>query len=291
LAFIKMLLALTAVVLILLLGAGYGAALHPIGDSLAVFRAQGAVALLATAAVALPLSLRRLAGVSAVIAALAGAPLIRAYTQTGTPGSLTLYQKNLLFRNDDLDSLAADIAETRPDFITLQEVSTSNRPLLAALVQDYRTVQFCTASGIGGTAVLSRFPAISGTATCTARFAAVQVATDAGPLWLISIHLHWPWPYGQAAQVDDLAPRIAAMTGPKVIAGDFNMVPWSRNLRRIAAAGEVQFAHPIRGSYPQFGPALTLPSDHVLTPTGGTTSLRPLFGSDHHGLLVQFDLP
>jgi endonuclease/exonuclease/phosphatase (EEP) superfamily protein YafD len=289
--FLRICLVLTAGGLILLLVAGYAAALHPVGDSLAVFRAQGAAALLATAAFALSVGLRRLAGISVVIVVVTGAPLIRAYAQTGTPGSLTLYQKNLLFQNDDLASLATDITRTRPDFITLQEVSTSNRRLLAALATDYQTLQFCTTTGVGGTAVLSRFPAVPGTATCAFRFAAVQVETDAGAVWAISIHLYWPWPYRQAPQVDELVPRIAALAGPKIIAGDFNMVPWSRNMRRIAVAGEVQFAQPIRGSYPAFGPALTLPIDHVLTPMGGVTSLRPLLGSDHHGLLVQFDLP
>ncbi|MGL5010351.1 MAG: endonuclease/exonuclease/phosphatase family protein [Paracoccaceae bacterium] len=279
-------------ILILLLAAGYAASYHPIGDSLAVFRAQGAAALLAAAALCWLLSERRTAVLAIFIAAINGLPLIYAYASSGPPGPFTLYQKNMLFMNDDLGTLGQDIVAAAPDFITLQEVSSPNRELMTLLADRFPTRHYCDFTRrVGGTAVLSHFPAVPGTAICAPGMTALQVTTDNGPVWLISIHTFWPWPFQQPRQIDLLIPRIAALTGPKIIAGDFNMVPWSRAMTRFAEAGGVTFAQPTRGTYPQFGPLLTLPIDHVLTPMGGSTTLRPLAGSDHRGLLVTFDLP
>jgi endonuclease/exonuclease/phosphatase (EEP) superfamily protein YafD len=218
-------------------------------------------------------------------------PVASAYLRSGPSSGLVIYQKNLLFRDSDLAAIAADIVDAAPDFITLQEVSDRNRVLLDALAATYPTRQFCSLTRIGGTVALSRYPAIPGTATCVRGLSAVQVETDEGPLWVISVHLFWPWPYGQAPQVEELAALINRLDGPKIIGGDFNMVPWSHVMRQFADAGDVHMARPVRGTYAGFAPLLMLPIDHVLTPAGGLTELRPLFGSDHHGVLVRFGLP
>jgi endonuclease/exonuclease/phosphatase (EEP) superfamily protein YafD len=277
--------------LILVIGAGYLGFVHPAGDSFAVFRAQFAVLLLALAALVWLSGIRKFAALSATFALFAGIPLLIAYQQTGTTGGLTLYQKNMLYINDDLPGLAADIIATQPDFITLQEVSDANAALMDDLLSTYPTQHFCSFSRVGGAAVLSNHTSVPGSATCARGMAAIQVETGAGPVWLISIHLHWPWPYGQAAQVNELVPSIAAFDGPKIIGGDFNMVPWSSHMRRFVQASSAQFAQPVRGTYTGFGPLMHLPIDHVLTPAGGSTTVRPLLGADHLGLLVQFDLP
>ncbi len=118
----------------------------------------------------------------------------------------------------------------------------------------------------------------------------MQVEGPQGRLWLVSIHLHWPWPYRQAAQLATLVPMIEGLDGPTVIAGDFNMVRWSTALGALRTAGRVRNAGPVRGTYPQFGPLLVLPIDHVLAPGGGTVALRPLLGSDHLGLVAEVGL-
>jgi endonuclease/exonuclease/phosphatase (EEP) superfamily protein YafD len=289
--FLRWLIWLAVVVLVLLLAAGFTGYWHPAGDSFGVFRAQGAAAMVACGALAAFLRMPKLGASVVILAASVSAPVLYAYLRSRTPGDLVLYQKNLLFRGADLAAIAADIAEAAPDFITLQEVSTRNRLLLGELREDYPTQQFCSFTGVGGTVAISKYPAIPGTAVCVRGLSAVQVAMDDGPLWVISIHLHWPWPYGQAAQVRELSALIAGMRGPKIIGGDFNMAPWSHAMRQIAEAGDVQFARPTRGSYAGFAPWLMLPIDHVLAPAGGQTELRPLLGSDHHGLLVRFGLP
>jgi endonuclease/exonuclease/phosphatase (EEP) superfamily protein YafD len=271
-----------------LLAAGFVGSFHPVGDSFAVFRAHAAVGLMICAVLAFALKMRRAGVVAGLVAVITAVPLGYAYLRSEPSGDLTLYQKNLLYRDSDLAAIAADIRETAPDFVTLQEVSDRNRLLLTDLRDAYPTQQYCPMRGV---VVLSRLRVIPGGSVCGPGFSALHVETEDGPLWVISIHLFWPWPFDQAAHVTEVTKIISGLDGPKVIAGDFNMVPWSHAMDKITEAGDVEFARPTRGTYAGFAPWLMLPIDHVLTPAGGSTELRPLFGSDHHGLLVRFGLP
>ncbi len=270
---------------------GYLGALHPLGDSLAVFRLQGAGLLGLLSALALALGARAAGRLGMVLALVAGVPLGWAYGETPAPGQgLRLYQKNLLFRNDALPALAADIRLAAPDVLTLQELSVPNLALLDDLSAELPHQLRCDFASVGGTAVATRLTPVAGAEVCAPGLAALQVQGPQGPLWLVSIHLHWPWPYGQAAQVRDLLPILEGLQGPVVMAGDFNMVRWSVAVGRMAAAARVRAAGPVLGSYLGFAPWLTLPIDHVLAPGGGSAETRPALGSDHLGLLADLAL-
>jgi endonuclease/exonuclease/phosphatase (EEP) superfamily protein YafD len=110
------------------------------------------------------------------------------------------------------------------------------------------------------------------------------------PVWIVSVHLHWPWPYGQQDHVAELLPVLAGLEGPAVVAGDFNMVRWAHSVRQIAAAARVVPAGPSNGTFLGFAPLLHLPIDHAFSPAGGRLDLRPALGSDHLGLLARLGL-
>jgi endonuclease/exonuclease/phosphatase (EEP) superfamily protein YafD len=107
------------------------------------------------------------------------------------------------------------------------------------------------------------------------------------PVWMVSIHLHWPWPYTQADHVATLLPVLAELEGPVVMAGDFNMVRWADSVRRMGAAARSLPAGPSAGTYTGFDPIMRLPIDHAFAPGGGRLELRPALGSDHLGLLAR----
>ncbi len=147
---------------------------------------------------------------------------------------------------------------------------------------------------VGGVAVASIWPVVEGSRICgdLDGMAAMQVKTPAGPIWVISLHLHWPYPHRQPVQVRRLIPQIEALQGRKIIGGDFNMVPWSATLRRIeAASGSKRIGYPHK-TFPMFDGGLRLPIDHTLVPDTRLyqTKMRPLLGSDHHGLFAEFRL-
>lgn len=283
---------LAAVPVFLLLLSGM-ADLHPVADSLAVFRAPlGGLSFLA-GALLWPLWQRRYGAMAMALGLAAMLPVLWSMRGETGPldGDFSLYQKNLMFRNGNLPALERDILQSAPDFITLQEVSRNNIGVLERLKPDYAAQQFCPFASVGGVAVLSRWPKIPESGTCAKGMAGMQVRTPQGPVWLVSLHLHWPYPHGQAAQVLALLPQLQALDGPVVLGGDFNMVPWSRTLTSIEKAiagqrvGYTNTTFWLKGFYP-------LPIDHVLVPApnAGSVQNRPLFGSDHAGVLAWFTL-
>ncbi len=271
---------------------GYLGALHPLGDSLAVFRLQAAGLLAVMSAFALMAGAVRWGRIGMLMGLLAGGvPVVWAYGTTPAPGGdLRLYQKNMLYRNDALPDLAADIRAAAPDAVTLQEVSQANLALLNDLAPDFPHQLRCDEPGAGGGAVLTRLMPVPGGEFCAPGLAAMQVQGPKGPLWLVSIHLRWPWPHNQAAQVQALLPVLEELQGPVVMAGDFNMVRWSWAFSALTATARTKAAGPVFGSYTGFAPWLVLPIDHVTAPGGGRVMARDGLGSDHLGLLADLAL-
>lgn len=268
------------------LAAGYGGAWHPAGDSLAVFRpriAGGVLGLGLILMIAGPWPFGLLAGVLA-LAALAEPARLRLVPQPA--GGLAVYQKNLQHTAEEPASLIFDIESVRPDVVFLQEVTARNEDVLRLLAKTHPAQHRCPYLAIGGTAIASRHPAIPGTARCVRGATILRVAAPEGPLWLVSVHLRWPWPYAQQAQAERLAEALARLDGPIVLGGDLNMVPWAYSVRRLAQAAG---ARPVRPAPPSFrlGGLLPVPIDHVLATGPGRAERRPLTGSDHHGILAR----
>lgn len=269
--------------------AGYGGALHPLGDSLAVFRVP--LAVLAGLALILWWRPRRAVLAGLAVVALALLPRIWAMVpgQAAGQADLVIYQKNLLWLLPDPQPLIADVRTRAPDVVTLQEVSPRNRTVMAALRDRYPYQHDCAYRAVGGTAVLSRWPAVPGRARCAHGLTALQVETPLGRVWVVSLHLRWPWPSPQARQVGQLAAVLRGLDGPKVIGGDFNAVAWSHTLARVAVASgtrragheAVSFALPYGG----FGIGI----DHVLASGArpGTIEMLDRLGSDHRGVLAR----
>lgn len=271
------------------LAGGFLGALHPAGDSLAVFRPHLAAALGVLCLMLLASGWRRAALGAGAMALAAGLALLPHHRPASSPGGadLALYQKNLRFGLDDSAPLLADILAEEPDILTLQEVSDSTRAVVDALAGAFPTRVVCPFSSVGGPAVLSRFPALAGSARCLDGAAVVTLDTPCGPVRVVSIHLHWPWPYQQGPQVAKLS-RALGGGGPTLAAGDFNMVQWSHALRTLARATGTVPVNTSRITLPDKIFGLGLPIDHVLAPArAGAVAIRPRFGSDHRGLVAR----
>lgn len=279
---------------ILALAAGYLGWLHPLGDSLSVGRGLAAAAVLVLAVFASFAGLRMAAFVSMLLAMLTGGQVLLAYTWPGLPGSYTLYQKNMLFRNADLSVLAKDIRDTHPTIVTLQEVLPENRAWMETLTDILPHQLLCPGGRVGGPAILTQLPVVKRTEVCGPGLAAMQVvggtADNPERFWIVSVHLHWPWPYQQADHVQLLLPILDKFQGPAVMAGDFNMVRWANSVKRMSDILGVKAAGPMTGSYVGLSGLLPLPIDHVFSTLGGRVAPRPAAGSDHLGLLAEVAL-
>ena len=283
-----------ALALILL---GYAGRLHPAGDSLAVFRAY-LVWVLAGAGLGLWITgRRRWAAAAVVVAAGIFATLgILPFAAGSVPGRAgetghvyRHYQKNVLWMNDRTADLAADILARDPDTVTLQEVrSPTGDSLRHALEAVYPARHYCALEGVE---VLSRWPMIEGTGHCLRGLAAMQVEGPEGPLWVVSMHLRWVYPFDNAAQVAELLPDLARLEGPKILGGDFNAPPWTSAARAIAQAAQVERVGRVAVSLVKVGGLLRVPIDHVYATGGrGVSERLPLIGSDHRGIWSEFSI-
>jgi endonuclease/exonuclease/phosphatase (EEP) superfamily protein YafD len=282
------------------LAGGFGGALHAAGDSLAVFRLHFAAlaVLLSLLSAIVWRSSRRYAVAALVISAALVMPTALSYARPAIPPPVlppthAVYQKNLKFRGPDLAAVVADIRASGAEIVTLQEVSTQNLPVLEMLRDDFPTQHLCSYSKwIGGPAVLSRWPMTDAVPICAGSggMTALQLATPDGPVWAVSLHLHWPWPHRQPEQVAEILPVLAALEGPVIVAGDFNMVPWGASVRRIATAARAERVGATVTTLNIRGGLVPLPIDHVFLPSGwaGAQDLRPEFGSDHRGIAVRY---
>ncbi len=275
---------------VLALVGGYLGFLHPLGDSLSVGRGVAAAAVLILAVFASFAGLRMAAFVAMLLALLTGAQVLLAYTWPGVPGRYTLYQKNMLYRNAELSALEADIRAAEAQIVTLQEVSTPNLRMLANLKDLYPTQQLCPGGAVGGPAILTRLQPVPGTAFCGPNLAALQVTAGEDRFWVVSVHLHWPWPYNQADHVDLLIPILDRLEGQVVMAGDFNMVRWANSVTRLAEIVGTRPAGPTFGSYIGLTSLFPLPIDHIFATQGGKTVRRPALGSDHLGILAAVEI-
>lgn len=276
-----------------LLVAGSAGALHPAGDSFAVLRpALAVLGLCVSLALVLCGAWRRALGAMA-LPGLAVASLVPHWQNGSAPvgPSLTIYQKNLYYTTTATGPIAEDIRRTAPDLVMLQEVHPNNAAILDALRGTYPAQVLCPFHAkAGGVALLSRAPFRAGSASCTRTPGMARAIIDlsTGPLTVGAVHFRWPWPKGQAGQARGLSAEIATLPQPMVIAGDFNTVRWSHALTMVEQAGGLS---PLGRAWITH-PATYVSIDHVLAPNGaGTTELRPLFGSDHRGVLARIPLP
>ncbi len=268
------------------LGMSFLGALHPVGDSLAVFRAWLCIMAM-TLALFLPVARRwrmALVGLGAAGIATVGWQKMPSASPSLGPNFTVVYQKNVFHQNTDLVALADDIRASDAHFVTLQEMSVSNDPLLDLLKEEYPYQHLCRFQSRGGTAVLSRVRPVN-VAPCQDVYAMARMTVDLGldrPVEVLSVHLAWPFPGVQPHQLDHLLDDLKAMDNPVLIGGDFNMVPWSNALSSVARASGTRRVGSAKTTF-KIG-ALPISIDHIFAPDGGTTQRRPLLGSDHFGL-------
>ena len=267
-----------------LFAASHGGAFHPALDSLAVIRVPLGLVLLACCI----WRLNRLTGMVALLT-MVSFGLNQLFWDFGNDksGDITLYQKNLGHWNLRHHGVLEDIAKHAPDVITFQEVSDTNRPILDALTEDYPHQTRCDFGEIYSMAVLSRLPPTGAGSVCSDErgLAAMEVTTPSGRGWIVSVHLHWPWPFEQPEQMEMVLGEMNALEGPIIVAGDFNQVPWSRAARVVSQTAGSPYQGPSAQTF-QFKQVLRLPIDHIMAPRG-SVSRYGYFDSDHRSLVAR----
>ncbi|MEJ6401890.1 endonuclease/exonuclease/phosphatase family protein [Yoonia sp. 2307UL14-13] len=207
-------------------------------------------------------------------------------TGDGKAGPIRVYSKNLWHGNAKVAALAADITDATPDIVFLQEVSETNGDLLSVLRSQLSYQARCPWQGWNGMAILSRWPLSRDTTRCSPErsLMAVRVMKADGPFWAVGVHLQQPWPDVQWEHLESAFPTLSGIEDGAVVAGDFNTVPWSAAARKIGQLTNTKVVPPELTTFNLWG--VGLPLDQVWT-LGGKARLRPLLGSDHHGVVAE----
>ncbi len=289
-----------------------------IADLFAHFRYHYALGALLLVGAALALG-RRVTGLAAAclvgaqIWAIAAPPRTPAVerTETGTP--LRVMSVNVLVVNARHDDVAAAVERAAPDIVSLQEISPAWHPVVARLAKslphvapaDWRTRP-------SDNILLSRHPIRESRMVIPpgpARwFAHVEATVEIGGQPVHVLAVHPPLPYGplltdiRQAHLDYYA-RIAARSDlPLLIAGDFNITPYSPRFRALLREGGLRYVH-LGWAWPRSWPsahygALTrhlrgFQIDHVLTSrhfaVAGARAAEDV-GSDHYPIVADLVL-
>ncbi len=279
---------------------------YPLADSVGHFRFHlTAIMLLMTASLAVVRDWRYL-GVALAVSAAGIAGMAPAFPVPGAGAddnapAITIVQLNLSFRNTRPDAVADFIRRERADIVTLQEVTGKTRRVIDILAEDYPFQILCPTGRVGGQAVLSRLPRAPGDSEgCAERggMAWMRVMVGGKPVSIASLHLSWPYPFGQERHINQMEDYMRDLPRPVLLAGDFNAAPWSYAVDRVEAATGTTVAGGLRFSFDieirSWAPPLAMPIDHILLPSGLVpleVRLGPGPGSDHRSVIARLALP
>jgi endonuclease/exonuclease/phosphatase family metal-dependent hydrolase len=206
------------------------------------------------------------------------------------------------FRQFSPRRLLEIVRETNPDVLVLQELTPHAERVLAELDTAFPHHRKFPADGPYGIGLWSRHELDSGATIAVGRLPAMEarVKGPSGPFTVIGVHLSAPTsPVRSAArnqELVELAARSVAVAGPLVVAGDFNVTPYSPYfVEWLERSGltDSRRGRTLSVSWPTLMPWFGIPIDHVAVNAGfDILSHRRLsnFESDHYGVLVELEL-
>ncbi len=205
----------------------------------------------------------------------------------------TLMTFNVYYNNPQLDRIADFVRETKPDIVVLLEVKPFVRRSLDAVVDQYPYRVECGQEKWCDALVLSRFP-------LTDIRANLPESKFRRPMGAVEVtiggrkHLSLPYPIDrccvQTAEIEEVVETIATVSGPRILAGDFNASAWAATMSRPREQLNMTLLTGGDGTWPTFLPrAMSIPIDHVLATQELSLLSRRLVtvsGSDHRAVLA-----
>jgi endonuclease/exonuclease/phosphatase (EEP) superfamily protein YafD len=209
---------------------------------------------------------------------------------------------NVWFRNPDMATTAAYIEQSKADAVVLLELTPPQADRLRPLLPSYP--YFHIEPSRMGAAVFTKWPVLAAEsmplADDGAVAARVQIDWRGTPVTVLGVHLNWPLgPRNSQFRNEELQGVIAfskAQREPLIVAGDFNLTPWSQyfsNALEQSGLHDAALGFGLARSWPaQFAP-VGMRIDHCLL-SREWQSLRvdigPSLGSDHLPLMADLSL-
>jgi endonuclease/exonuclease/phosphatase (EEP) superfamily protein YafD len=194
------------------------------------------------------------------------------------------------------------VRESDPDVLIVQELTPHAERVLADFDAAFPHYRKFPADGPTGIGLWSRYELESGETFALGRLPAIEarVRSPQGTFTVIGAHLSSPVRPRRAAarnlELRALGVRSAAVSGPLVVAGDFNITPYSPYFTDwLAASGltDTRRGRTLSPSWPTMLPWFAIPIDHVAVNSGFEIRSHvrlPNFESDHYGVLAELVL-
>lgn len=227
---------------------------------------------------------------------------IRPSVAAGSAPQIKIIQFNVWDRNVDVPTTADWIVSEKPDVVLMQEVNPEM--LLAMHIRGFHYTR-----GIADVAIFSRVAPKPQTLRIAEAdwhrlptFARASFTIGGEDVTVMAVHLGWPVDAGQKPSQAALGALVDRYDrSHMILAGDFNLTPWSFALRRLDRRLGLErrdraiFSWPaerfVHGKLVTLAPIL--PIDHVYAGSAWrTVSLRrgPHLGSEHFPLIVTLAL-
>jgi endonuclease/exonuclease/phosphatase (EEP) superfamily protein YafD len=265
-------------------------------------------ALLATALLMVAAMLARLR-IAAGVGALASALLIFAVGPQVSPAGprprtdtaiVRLYSANLYYRNDDVAAIRRSIEAADADIVVLIELGQGPAAQIDEILAGYphraASMRLDQTRGPSRSVIASRWPLTQWPDRPDGLHdVGVVVRTPLGPLNVVGVHLTRPWPFqyqwGQISQTMALDKVVNGLTGPVIVAGDFNSVSTGRIGRQVKGDIGLHPAPGYPGTWPDDLPApLGMTIDQVYASPDLAFVSRRLgrpSGSDHRPVVTE----
>lgn len=232
-----------------------------------------------------------------------GAEPALARGQTDPKRELVVVTVNLNQDHADDEALIDWMFERKVDVASIQEITPENAPHIGKLLAPHLPHHvFVPARDAFGMGLASRWPLeavekFGADVRCPVQFA-VTIDAPGGKIRYFNVHSPPPVERArsdmQRTTLDRIARRVLATDLPVVVAGDFNLTPWSPTFRGFLKAANLRDPRIGRGLLPTWSPSTSawplIPIDHILATEAwrvGVLELGPDFGSDHRPLIAR----
>ena len=189
--------------------------------------------------------------------------------------TLRVMSANLLASNRDGHEFIDQINEIKPDVIVFQEYTSRWHQSLSSSLAEYPHRQVEIINSPFGIAIYSKQPFINAEVTyfTKAVYPAIDVTVSLKPEPVRVLAVH-PVPPMNAATFNNrnqyleaLASEVRLAVGPVIVAGDFNAVPWSWQLKQLMDHANLSSAREgfgLKPTWPGDFVPLWIPIDHIL---------------------------
>ncbi|HJY37245.1 MAG TPA: endonuclease/exonuclease/phosphatase family protein [Steroidobacteraceae bacterium] len=276
-------------------------------DLFSHFRVQYALLFLVVAIALFALRAPLLGAVSALGAVFAAIPIVSymgvqtARAESGSP-SFRVVTFNTWFRNRDYAAIGRFLEKTQPDVIVLEERDRQEAQRLGEYLTSYpHSFNELRPHGV---VIFARWPIVSAESLPLAEggVLAARVTLDwrGTPITVLGAHLHWPLGPTNSrlrnTELASIATFAAAHSEPLIVAGDFNVTPWSRHFRATlerSGLNDSAAGHGLAPSWPAQFPPLGIRIDHCwVSRHWRSTDVRlgpSSLGSDHLPLIADLE--